>query len=221
LKNSFNLAEYFLLTYQHYDSAKIAYTNFINNFSDSLLTPKAYYSLYYLDNDIFHDSLSADSLKNIILTRYPHSVYGAKLAGGYEEDSNQEENLYIEDMFLEAENLVEHSNYNEAIEKYNQIAKQDSGSEWALKSRYAAAYIYENYLNDIPHALDRYAVLAKEYPSSEQGKIASKKVAEPPVEKIELPENTAIDSNAVATDTLEIPQVVPTDSLINSLDQDE
>ena len=126
-------------------------------------------------------------------------------------------------MFLRAEDLVYSSEYDDAILLYNQIAEQDSGSVWARKSRYATAYIYEYYLNDIHSALESYAVLAKEYPSTEQGSIASTKIAEPPMEIIDS-DTTHIDSMSsmpVIPDTLNNVQEFSPDSLINLKGQDE
>jgi TolA-binding protein len=199
LKNSFNLAEFFLLTYQHYDSAKAAYINFLNNFSDSLLTPKAYYSLYYIYNNINNDSLAADSVKQIILTRYPDTVYGKKLSG-IDVEEKETVNIEIKEMFLNAEDLVDNKEYSKAIDLYNQIAKQDSGSIWAQKSRYATAYIYENYLNDTDNAVKSYATLAKEYPASEEGHIATNKIAEPQPDSTEA-ETMQSDSLSAPADT--------------------
>jgi TolA-binding protein len=199
LKNSFNIAEFFLLTYQHSDSAKAAYINFVNNFEDSLLTPKAYYSLYYIYNDLEQDSLDADSVKQIILSRYPETIYGEKLSGK-DVEVVQKVNLEIKNKFLKAESLVDDKKYDEAIELYNQVAQLDSGSIWAQKSRYATAYIYENYLSDKNKAIASYSRLAKEYPESEPGKIASYKIAEPKVE-IVVPDSSLISNQNVVSDS--------------------
>jgi len=199
LKNSFNIAEFFLLSYQHYDSAKIAYVNFVDNFTDSLLTPKAYYSLYYIYNDINHDSLSADSIKQIILSRYADTIYGKKLSG-VETEEVVKVNVEIKNMFLRAESHVDREEYEEAILLYSQIAEKDSGSIWAQKSRYATAFVYENYLYDMDSAIESYAILAKEYPKTEQGKIASFKVAEPFVEVVK-PDTTIADTLFTVPDT--------------------
>jgi len=194
LKNSFNLAEFFLLTYQHSDSALIAYNNFVDNFTDSLLTPKAYYSIYYILNDLKHDTSAADSIKSIILKRYPETIYGKKLSGKVVA-SLEKDNKDVTEKFLKAEDMVEHEEYLAAIDVYNQIAQQDSGSILAKKSRYATAFIYENYLFDIENAIESYALLAKEYPSSDQAKIAVNKIAEPP-EEIVISDSVQVDTAA-------------------------
>jgi TolA-binding protein len=182
LKNDFRMAEYFLVNYQHYDSAKVAYTHFVNNYSDSLLIPKAYYSLYYISKDIDQDSVKADSFKTIILTQYPNTIYGRKLSGKTVVITEHNKEGAIKDAFLNAEKLFDEKKYNQAIRAYNTIAMQDSGSSWAIKSRYASAYLYENFIKNTDSAYVSYSILAKEYPKSPQGKIALSKIAEPPIE---------------------------------------
>jgi hypothetical protein len=75
--------------------------------------------------------------------------------------------------------------YPEAIDFFNQIAEEDSGTALAQKARYATAWIYENKLEDIQNAVTAYAVLAKEYPNTEAGKIAQNKIKIPVQEEIE------------------------------------
>ncbi|MCB0284701.1 MAG: tetratricopeptide repeat protein, partial [Calditrichaeota bacterium] len=200
LKNTYRLAEYFLLDYQHYDSALVEYNFFVKNFHDSLLTPKAYYSLFYIYNDVENDSLIADSLKNLILTHYPKSTYAKQLSGKtVVVDKDDDEKIKIK--FLDAEDLYTQKKYDDAIKKYNEIADHDSGTVWATKSRYAVGYIYENDLMEKNKAIESYSILAKEYPNTNQGKIAIKKIAEPPKEEpkpIEAPVDSTIDMNTLS-----------------------
>lgn len=198
LKNDFRIAEFFLLNYQHYDSAKVSYIHFIENHTDSLLTPKAYFSLYYIYKDIDSDLVAADSLKALIIEKYPNTIYGRKLLGKeiFVEENAKPKKAKIK--FLNAENLVDEQEYNEAIQLFNEVAIEDSGSVWATKSRYASAYIYENYLSDTENAYKSYSLLAKEYPKSPQGKIAVKKIAEPPKEVVQV----EADSSQVITPAL-------------------
>ena len=96
--------------------------------------------------------------------------------------------------------MMEKKKYREAISLYNKIAEDDSGSVWATKSRFAVGYIYENMLSDKKKAIDSYTILAKEYPATEQGKIAKYKIAEPPKEVTpvvpDTTQNTAIPVQA-------------------------
>lgn len=191
LKNSFAIAEFFLVKYQQYDSAAVSYNNFINNFTDSLLTPKAYFSLFYIYENEKNDKAAADSIKAIILNQYPETVYGRKLSGKDKDltinEVSTKNDAKIKSQYIEAENLLMSHNYHKAINLYNEIALQDSGSIWAQKSRYSIAYIYEKYLNDISKAIDSYTILAKEYPNTEFSKIADNKIKEPKKEPESIP----------------------------------
>lgn len=215
LKNTYRLAEYFLLDYQHYDSALVEYNLFVKNFHDSLLTPKAYYSLYYIYHNVENDSVIADSLKTLILTRYPESTYAKQLSGKMVVVEKQEDEK-TKNKFLDAEELYSQKKYIDAIKKYNDIADHDSGSVWATKSRYAVGYIYENDLYQKSKAIESYSILAKEYPNTTQGKIASKKIAEPPKEEPKPPVAPA-DSSDTSPDTFSMPdstqQVKPDEEL--------
>jgi len=181
-KNTYRLAEYFLLNYQHYDSATVRYNEFINNFQDSVLTPKAYYALYFIYNSVKNDSITADSLKEYILRQYPDTRYGQKLAGQMQQ-GEEADDISVYNKYRRAEEQIESEQYSKAIEMFREVAEQDSGTVWAEKARFAIAYVYEHYLQDIKSAVDSYALLAKEYPKSEGARIALKKIAEPKAEE--------------------------------------
>jgi TolA-binding protein len=201
-KNMFSMAEFFLLTLVNYDSAAEAYQKFITLSDDSIVVPKAYYSLYYTYNYGLELPDKADSIKQIILLDYPESAYATYLTGP-KEDTIEEENEIsaYNTLFLQGEELISEENYLGAIEIFGQIANEDSGSMLAQKARYVIAWIYETKIEDIEGALAAYALAAKEYPASEIGKIAKNKIKEP-VE-------TEIDSSTTVTaDSLSSPPLV-------------
>lgn len=174
-KNSYKIAEYFLINYMNYDSAEFRFKNFMNYFSDSLLLPKAYYSLYFIYHTIDKDSIRADSIAGIIKTKYRDTIYGRKLLGiDLSQSDAKEEKIKLR--FIQAEKEFTDKQYPQAVKLYNSIAKQDSGTVWAIKSLYAAAYISENYLKKPHQAFTFYSQLAKGYPQTDQGKIAIRKV---------------------------------------------
>ncbi len=204
VKNSFALGEYFLIKYQDYDSSEVAFSDFIVNFpDDSLLTPKSFYALYFIADKFKPDSLKADSLKKIIISRYPESVYGQKIIGDGSNvnipvaHSIRENNNFYQQFYSEAEFLIDNQKYEMAIELFTKIAVQDSGSQLAEKSRYAIAYVYENYLDDIPKAVEAYTLLNSEYKGTKYTKVAQIKIKEPPKnDLVETPENV-IEENAI------------------------
>ena len=182
VKNSFAIAEYFLLKYQNYDSSLIRYSSFVNNFSDSILTPKALYSIYFLYNNIYKDLAKADSIKNMILDQYLYTPYGEKLSGKISSviSTNLDNSIDSSKIkYHEAENYLDNKEYENAVELFRQISEQDSGSIWAQKSRYAIAYTYEKFLSDKGLAIQSYQILANEYPKTEYGKVAKNKITKP------------------------------------------
>jgi len=184
-KYSFNKAEFFLLKYQNYDSAAAAYRKYINLFpQDTVLVPKAIYSLYFIYQDLKADTVQTDSLKDILINKYPESPYGLKLRGiiQKEEESVSAEETIFKKRYLKAEDLLDKRQYKAAITEFNKIALQDSGSVWAQKARYAAAYSYEHFLKNVPLAIKAYKQLIKEYPLSTFAKEAKNKIKLPPKE---------------------------------------
>ena len=206
MKNTFSLGEYFLLRYQLPDSAKANYHYFVNNFQDSLLSPKAYYALYYIYSGNESTQSAADSIKSIIINTYPNSVYAAKFI---KPEKIKKSKTAIADsisksLYIEAENLLEANRYQSAIKKFETISEIDSSSIWAAKSRYAIAYTYENFLNNIPKAIDNYTIIANKYPKSEFNMIAQKKIKEIPPEV--LPSDSSqstIDHSDSLSDSLQ------------------
>jgi TolA-binding protein len=193
-KNNFAKSEFFLLTLSSYDSAASGYSKFIKSSEDSILVPKAQYALYYIYSFELNRQHKADSIKQIILENYPESPYATYLI-------NQDNTIKVEEpqittykyIFLQGEAMIFDERYPEAIDFFTQIAEEDSGSELAQKARYATAWIYENKLEDIPNAVDAYAVLAEEYPNTKAGKIAQN--------KIRIPVQAEVDTIATQQDS--------------------
>ena len=195
-KNIFAKAEFFLLTLARYDSAEVTYNKFIKISEDSILVPKAQYALYYIYAHELNSPQKADSIKKIILNKYPLSPY----ADFFNEHNKVKENEVKEispyqSLYLQGEAMISNERYHNAIDLFNQIAEQDSGSLLAEKARYVAAWIYENKLKDIKSAITAYTTLAKEYPNTKAGKIAQ--------DKIKVPADKTVDTSAANSDSTE------------------
>ncbi len=204
-KNKFLLAEYFLLTMQNYDSALASYSDFAETVQDSILTPKAMYSLAYIYKFHFADSVKAREINNEILTKYPDSPYAIYLL---EQDGKKvlEESTTDDDykeIFLQAEQDLSNNNYDDALESFLLIAEDDSGSIWAEKSRYAIAWTYENRLDSVNAAISAYELIVTEYPNTEYAKIAQNKIKPPPVEKPPVADSLAQADSTIAEQNIE------------------
>jgi TolA-binding protein len=200
-KNRFALAEFFLLTLDSYDSAATHYSNFINSSTDSILVPKAHYALYYIYNYQLFSPDKADSLKRVILTDFSDTPYAAYFnASGGSDITNDAKKSPYHYLFLQGEAFLYDDNYMQAIDIFNQIATEDSGSSVAQKARYAAAWTYENKLLQLDSAVYAYELVAKEYPDTEYGKIAMNKIREPVLNdstKVLQSDSTMIDSTTL------------------------
>ena len=208
-KNSFALGEFFLLKYENYDSAAVAYQNFVENFEDSLLVPKAYYSLYYIYNNIKKEDKPAEKYKSIILTEYPNTIYAKKLLGVPDEKSGENnrspKDHLLKEQYQIAEDYIDAGRYEDAIQLLNRIAESDTNSVWAQKSRFAIAYIYETKMNNIPLAVNAYSVVANLYPGTPFGKIAKNKIKKPKVEQKEQDSTSVVLSSDSLTSNTATP----------------
>ena len=185
----------------NYDSAIADYKNFIDVSNDSLLVPKAYYALYYIYTYERENQAKADSFRQIILQDFPTTPYAAYFSAKNSKEIIVEEEISpYKYLFLQGEALLYDGRYEEAIDVFTQIAVEDSGSEVAKKARYASAWIYEKKLDDIPDAVHAYTMLAREYPQSEAGKLAQKKISEPVADV--LPDASVSDSLQSVSDSL-------------------
>lgn len=200
-KNQYALAEFFLLNMQNYDSAAIAYKKFIDTGYDSSKIPQAYHALSYLYSYKLPDSTIVDSIDNLILYKYPNSPYSEYILikRGRIKKSKSVEIDTLKQKYRMAEDYLWANKYEDALQIFSEIAKNDSGSYWAGKSRYAISWIYENKLKNISKAIESYTILAKEYPKSDYAAIAKNKISEP---EIETPvDTTKSDSIGINSET--------------------
>ena len=221
-KNRFILAEFFLLTYQNYDSAEVAYKNFLKTSSDSLLKPKALYSLYYIYDSFFQQKVRSDSIAEIILSVYPESPYARYIRNQGKKkiaQSSEAEELDIyHHYYLEAEDYLYRDRYYDALAIFSRIAEEDSGSVWAEKARYSIAWIYEKKIADIPLAVEAYQTIVDEYPDTEMAKIARNKIQPPPEESEPAPSDSSRQTSSFQPDSVGTDSIM-VESINDSLPQ--
>ena len=199
MKNKYHLAEFFLLETENYDSARVNYEKFLATYQDSILTPKALYSLYYIySQPEFADSVKRDSLERILIEQYPESPFTQQILKqkGMVQDTASLDSLEEvgHRLFVEAEKRMDNGDIEGALDLYQQVAEMDSNLIWAAKAQLARAWIYEHVLNDIPRAIQEYTYLAEHYPQPEFVALAKKKIAPPET-------GAAADTMLAAADT--------------------
>jgi outer membrane protein assembly factor BamD (BamD/ComL family) len=171
MHHSFQIAEYYLLKVEDYDSAKVYFNRFVETYNDTLLTPKALYSLRLIYLQKGHqDSQAVQDMEDDILSNYPESVFAQQLLkekGLYSEEKTMDKSDEIShQLFLEAEALYANRRFNEALDSYQRIADSDTVSQWGVKALYAKAWIYEHDLEEKDSALATYEEIIRRYPNA-------------------------------------------------------
>jgi len=208
-KNEFHLAEYFLLKIQDYDSALFHYKKFLSTYQDSVLTPKALYSMYFIySQPLYLDTLRQDSLANILITQYPESPFSRDILArkGLLKESESADSLdsighYL---FRQAEILYEDNKIDSALILYKKVASLDSQLIWSAKAQLVVAWIYEHDLQNIEKAIDEYTYLKEHFTLPEFTSLATTKIAPPPKETI--------------TDTTDTSAVTPEPGILAGVD---
>ncbi len=171
MQSRFQLAAFYFLKVQDYDSALKYFNAFLDQYQDTVLVPKALYSLYLIyQSPGYQDSLKADSLKQLILSRYPNSPFAdmfTRKNGAHVviQDSLTE---WSHRRFLEAEQFYFRGEVDTALALYQEIVARDTVSEWGAKAQLSIAWIYENDLQDNQKAIFAYQQVIdrfKEFPS--------------------------------------------------------
>lgn len=201
MNNRFHLAEFYLLKEQNYDSAAYHYHKFLETYEDSILSPKALYSLIYIYKSPGHkDPQKVEELEKQILDNYPNSVFARHILRGKgllkEEEPPPTPEEEAEELFLQAESLYFAGELSRSVQTYNYIASLDTSWLISAKAQYAAAWIYEHDLVMRDSALAAYQKLVDNYPTAtDYVKVAKKKTT--PVTETEKT-TSAVDTSSQA-----------------------
>jgi TolA-binding protein len=212
IQNKLLLAEEYLFQFNNYDSALVQYESILLNFPDSTtrkMRPQILYTMRFIYDEIKNNKLVADSLLKIIAENYPVSPQGINARKTLKLPQLAKADDLALDLFQEAEyEYLENKNVRTALTLYKTVEKKFPTSEYAPKSVYAAAWIYDNVLNENDHAVNLYAELIQKYSETEYAKQAKKKLDNLKIEqeKILAAEKAAAtkvvsDSSLAATDS--------------------
>ncbi len=129
----FNVGEVYQNDLKDYNETVLAYERYVQRFSNSSNTARAYYNLYQVS--LFtNKSSEAERYKNIIVSRFPKSSYAVMLTNpNYLKDLSQklaEENSSYEGAYK----LYEQGNYTESIRKIDEALVKFPNSK--LESQY-------------------------------------------------------------------------------------
>jgi tetratricopeptide (TPR) repeat protein len=200
MNHRYQLAEFYLLKEENYDSAAYHFEKFIETYEDSILTPKALYSLIFIYGTKKRDPQKLYRYEKELLANYidsPFAIEIMKKKGMLEKEAKEDsEKEKAYQQFLEAESLLFAGKYQPAIERYQKVANLDTTWEISAKAQFAIAWAYEKNLNDTQKALLAYQRLANKYPTAKDYvAFARKKISEP----VETP--VAADTTMLADNT--------------------
>lgn len=219
IQNKLLLAEEYLFQFNNYDSALVEYQSILLNFPDSTtrkIRPQILYTMHYIYGEIKNNETIADSLLGIIAENYPLSQQGINARKILKLPQLAKAEDLALGLFEEAEyEYLENNNVNNALTLYEKVETKYPKSEYAPKSAYAAAWIYDNVLNENEKALDLYEELIEKYADSKYALEAKKKLDTYKREKEKrlaaekaASSKTGADSLAVVADSIRVPEMI-------------
>jgi len=171
------LAELYFLEFDFPDSALAYYDFLLNGFPEHEMNPHWLFTSAFLLSEMGFQN-QADSINNYIIEVYPESDYAIQLRQQLEIEEVEHEVNPADELFNQAEKfLFEKEMVDSSIYIYQKIIDDYPKSEFAPKSLYSIAYIYDWFKNDTSQALGRYRQLVSEYPGSDYAKESQKKIS--------------------------------------------
>ena len=180
IQNKTLLAEEYLFNFNQPDSALRQYQGILENFPDSLIhkmKPQILYTLNYIYRNVKKNNAVSDSLLNILAYEFPHSPQGNEARNILKLPQLENKTDYALELFQSAENeYLNNSNIEIAIQLYQKVESNYPESEYAAKSLYAAAWLYDHVLNENETAKQLYQELVQKYAATNFAKPAQKKL---------------------------------------------
>jgi tetratricopeptide (TPR) repeat protein len=182
-KHLMEYADFLLLETSFVDSAKVRYEQFLEAFQDSLYTPKALYSLYFIHSRYLQDSSRAEYYKKRLITEYPDSRFAKSFLEnktapdqgfnhGFESDT-------VKTLYHKAENSFFDSKYDSAYYYLKKIIEIDTIDQWYPKAIYFLGYVFEKGFHNPDSAKFYYQYLVDKFPETPYGKNARIRLTPP------------------------------------------
>jgi len=176
-KNRFLLAELYWFRFSLFDSAFAQYRSIVDEYPKSRYAARSLYNLGYLANEIYQDSLLADSLNRKLILTYPQSTVAKTVRRQLNLSDVQTQGDSVEDEFEKAEKILfEQKNPDEAYNVYQSIWEKYPESDWAARALYSMGWICEFRLDSLQLAFVLYDSLMQNYPESVYAKRVQSKV---------------------------------------------
>lgn len=149
--------------------SSLYYYSLAMNVSPKQDTSSARY-YYVLSHSLRNTDLrTSDSLLEIIVERYPKTIYGAEAMKilGYTAAFVQDS---IAELYSSGRDLMKFGDFKFAIQQFSKLYQNYPQSQYAPKSLYNIGWIYERNLNLPDSALKYYTILIQNYPNTEYAK---------------------------------------------------
>jgi tetratricopeptide (TPR) repeat protein len=164
----FKVGELYWLELDRPDSAFRYFCAATRDTQHRALIPKALYAAAWIARYSLKDSVRADSLYRVLLSKYPSNLFSQKAQAAHgdkitvftREDSARAAFEGAESIFLED------NNPDSAAEAYMDAYRRFPDSDFGPKSLYAAAWIYDNVLDKNRTAKGLYEMLCDSFPKS-------------------------------------------------------
>jgi len=162
----FNMAELFLFNVGQIDSALVMYRRALALAPDSsAYAPKALFAIGTIQADSLEQADSAAVTFEALVERFPTSSYGIEARRKLTAESTFDE--AAQNAFAAAEEARRSGDLTRYLALLGELATSHPRSLYAARSLFAAAWTYENDLDQPAEAEARYAELVRKYPITE------------------------------------------------------
>ena len=165
----YQLADLEAFSFSRYIESIKLFEKIIYEFPTSEFKPKSIFALVFI-YDQSNDITKSDSLKNLLLEKYPNSEYTSYINGG---DFLENDNQSL--LFKKSEEALK-VNQAQSIEKFKTTLKFNIYSSLAAPAAFSIGYFYDQEFN-ADSALKYYQFVVDNYPESDQSKFASQRLS--------------------------------------------
>ncbi|OPX33174.1 MAG: hypothetical protein B1H40_00675 [Candidatus Latescibacteria bacterium 4484_181] len=166
-----HLAELYLFEFSRPDSALAEYQRILEQFPRSSLAPKACYAIGWIYKRCLQDTVCANQAFRELIQKYPVSTYAhaARRELGLEDPGKE--------LFLQAErSRLAGAPPKIYLPRLKRLVEQYPESSYVPKAEYVIAWTYEYILGDSLLAHQVYENLARKFPDTQAGQVATKKL---------------------------------------------
>jgi len=142
----YQLAELYWFQLNEPDSAIQEMHVLIDSFQSAYDTPRGMIALSRMYTDYRNDTATADSLLQLMITRYPDSDFMPEALELLDLKGTEADTGYAERYIHLAEDMLEAENYDSAVALYEYTAERFPESRYAIQAQFNAIWVQDQYL---------------------------------------------------------------------------